>query len=57
MKMQLHSNAVTKITYDIRKYRQISIIRHNVGNKIVDKSDVVGAAPVGTVPSTFSFST
>ena len=28
-----------------------------VGNKIVDNSDVIGAAPVGTAPTTSSFST
>ena len=28
-----------------------------VGNKIVDHSDVVGASPVGTAPTTSSFST
>ena len=37
-------------------YHQISIIRHTlVGNKIVDQSDVVGASPVGTAPTTSSF--
>ena len=42
--MQLHSNAVTKVTNDIRKYRQISIISRTIaGNEIVDHSDVVGA--------------
>ena len=39
-------------------YRQISNIRRIlVGNKIVDYSDVVGASPVGTAPTTSSFST
>ena len=39
-------------------YRQISNIRRTlVGNKIVDYSDVVGAAPVGAAPTTSSFST
>ena len=28
-----------------------------VGNKIVDRSDVVGASPVGAAPTTSSFST
>ena len=34
-----------------------SISRTLVGNKIVDKSDVVGASPVGAAPTTSSFST
>ena len=39
-------------------YRQTSNIRCIlVGNELVDHSDVVGAAPVGTAPSTSSFST
>ena len=39
-------------------YRKTSsIIRTLVGNKIVDNSDVVGASPVGAVPTTSSFST
>ena len=40
------------------KYRETSnISRTLVGNKIVDNSDVVGASPVGTAPTTSSFST
>ena len=39
-------------------YRQVSVISHTlVGNKIVNDSDVVGASPVGTAPTTSSFST
>ena len=39
-------------------YRKTSNISHTiVGNKIVDNSDVVGASPVGTAPTTSSFST
>ena len=39
-------------------YRQVSNIRRTlVGNKIVNISDVVGASPVGTAPTTSSFST
>ena len=39
-------------------YRQVSNISGTfVGNKIVDHSDVVGASPVGTAPTTSSFST
>ena len=38
-------------------YRQTSnVSRTLVGNKIVDHSDVVGALPVGAVPTTFQFS-
>ena len=40
------------------KYHQTSnISRTLVGNKIVDHSDVVGAAPIGAAPTTSSFST
>ena len=39
-------------------YSQTSNMRRTlVGNKIVDHSDVVGALPVGTAPTTSSFST
>ena len=39
-------------------YRQTSNIRRIfVGNKIVDHSNVVGASPVGSAPTTSSFST
>ena len=42
----------------LRIYHKTSnISRTLVGNKIVDHSDVVGASPVGTVPTTSSFST
>ena len=45
--------------YEMSKtYRQVSnITRTLVGNKIVNHSDVVGASPVGTAPTTSSFST
>ena len=39
-------------------YRKISSIRRAlVGNKLVDHSDVIGASPVGTAPTTSLFST
>ena len=39
-------------------YRKVSNISHTlVGNKIVDRSDVVGESPVGAAPTTSSFST
>ena len=39
-------------------YREISYIsRPLVGNKIVDRSDLVGVSPVGPAPTTSSFST
>ena len=39
-------------------YRQVSNIRRTlIGNEIVDKSDVVGASPVGAAPTTSSLST
>ena len=41
-----------------KAYLQTSNISDTlVGNKIVDHSDVVGASPVGTAPTTSSFST
>ena len=41
-----------------REYHQVSNIRRTlVDNKIVDHSDVVGAAPIGAAPTTSSFST
>ena len=40
------------------EYRKVSnISRTLVGNNIVDRSDVVGASPVGAAPTTSSFST
>ena len=40
------------------RFRQVSTIRRTlVGNEIVDRSDVVGASPVGAAPTTSSFST
>ena len=39
------------------KSKVSNIRRTQVGNKIVDHSDVVGASPVGAAPTTSSFST
>ena len=49
----------SKITIsDKSDYRQVSNIRRTLeANEIVDHSDVVGASPVGTAPTTSSFST
>ena len=38
-------------------YRQASNVRHTLGNKIVDHSDVVGASPVSAAPATSSLLT
>ena len=47
-----------KVSYWNKTYRKTSNIRRTlVGNKIVDCSDVVGAAPVGAAPTTSSLST
>ena len=35
--------------------KPLDIPRASVGNKIIDYSDVVGASPVGTAPTTSSF--
>ena len=52
------SNDVTCDTTKLNKYRKVSNIRRTmVGNNIVDHWDVVGASPVGTAPTTSSFST
>ena len=41
-----------------KKYRKTSNISHIlVSNKSVDRSDVVGASPVGAAPTASSFST
>ena len=41
-----------------KNYHQVSYIRRTlVGNKIVDRSDVVGASPLSAAPTTSSFST
>ena len=48
-------NLSTGYISDYRKGSNIS--RTLVGNKIVDHLDVVGALPVGTAPTTSSFST
>ena len=42
---------------ELGKYRQTPNISRTLCNKIFDHSDVVGAAPVGTAPTTSSFST
>ena len=49
----VHANQKDHLHY--RKTSSIS--RTLVSNKIVDNSDVVGASPVGTAPTTSSFST
>ena len=53
---------VTHVTFNsphyANVYRQTSNISGTlVGNKIVDRSDVVGASPVGAAPTASSFST
>ena len=46
--------------WDISKFfdysQPFNISRTLVDNKLVDHSDVVGASPVGTAPTTYSFS-
>ena len=62
------TGTVKLVTYHLTKplqliqesgsYCKTSNISHKlVGNKIVDHSDAVGALPVGTAPTTSSFST
>ena len=49
-----HTGTITPVPHS--DYPQISTIRGAVvGNKIVDHSDVVGASPAGTAPTTSSF--
>ena len=39
-------------------YHKVSNIKHTLtGYKIIDHSDVVGTSPIGTAPTTSSFST
>ena len=38
-------------------YTQTSNISHTLGNDIINHSDVDGSLPVGTAPTTSSFST
>ena len=50
------------ISYDTKETVTLKSIYRNishtlVGNKIVDNSDAAGASPVGTAPTTSSFST
>ena len=53
-----HSYVVHKLALYFRTYRRASNkIRTLIGNRIVDHSDVLGAAPVGAAPTTSSFST
>ena len=55
--MEKGNNATFEIEWQ-SQYRQVSNIRPTlVANWIVDHSDVVGASPVGTAPTTSSFST
>ena len=56
------SNAGPQADYIYFRYKKIyrktsNIRRTLVGDKIVDHSDAVGASPVGTAPTTSSFST
>ena len=56
--IQLGAIYVVGVHSEDISYRKTSnISRTLVGNKIVDNSDVVGASPVGTAPTTSSFST
>ena len=54
----LPESVLTYCQLDPKDYRQVSNIRRAlVGNEMVDRSDVVGASPVGAAPTTSSFST
>ena len=50
------SNILLHITAIYMYYQTSKISFTLVGNKIVDHSDVVGASPVSTAPTTSSFS-
>ena len=52
--VELSSNCLHE-SWDCWIYPQTSNIRCTLGNKIVDHSDVVGALPIGTAPTTSSF--
>ena len=51
------SSATMVSTMQDRHCKTSNISRTLEGNKIVDQSDVVGTSPVGTAPTTSSFST
>ena len=54
----MHQFITEMLQSGIVGYRQVSNIRRtSVGNTIVDRSDVVGASPVGAAPTASSFST
>ena len=56
--IRLWKPVVLYLSSEYEIYRKVSnISRTLVGNKIVDHSDVVGASPVDTAPTTSSFST
>ena len=51
-------NVINDKSHECNMYRQVSNIGCTlVGNKIVDRSNVVGASPVDAAPTTSSFST
>ena len=51
--MTFFNENVLILTTIIGKYRQISNIRRTlIENKIIDRSDEVGASPVGAAPTT-----
>ena len=52
-----HLHTMVLVPHDLIYHQTFNIRRTLVGNKIVDHSDVVGAAPVGPAPTTSSFST
>ena len=48
---------ITVINTDTMYRQTFNVSRTLIGNKIVDHSDVVGAAPVGVAPTASSFLT
>ena len=56
--LELLQSCTKPLILEILQYRKVSNIRRTLGgNKIIDNSDVVGASPVGGVPTSSSFST
>ena len=49
-----HENVILTGTLCFLHYHQISNISHTLGDEIVCHSDVIGASPVGTAPTTSS---
>ena len=53
---QTHPNSASKKKKNNYYHQTSNISPTLLGNKVIDRSDVVGASPVGTAPTSSSFS-